>query len=154
MSNVVLLEVPRSRAAARRVVNGFFDAIRRESLRELSAFSSDDATVSSGPGAAPEPISKVWAARFRRLDYGTADARQPYRSDQLGFFTSEEISRLSHLRQFELAPQAGELLAVVPTRERPRQTGPRHFGRRIELVLSPTPDGLRITRMYEDFRLP
>lgn len=153
-SAFALLEAPRTHASARRVIEGFFDAIRRESVRDLGALSSDDATVSSGPGSSPEPMSKVWAARFRRLEYADAGAHEPYRRDQVGFFTLEEIGRLSHLRHFELAPEPGELLVVVPTRDRLRQAAPRHFGRRIELVLSPTPDGLRVTRMYEEFRLP
>ena len=151
---VVLLEAPRANSAARHVIRGFFDAIRRESVRDLGSFVSDEATISSGPGSAPEPVAKVWAARFRRLDYGFSGAKDPYRDDELGFFTASEISSLGAARRFELEPGGGELLAVVTTRDRRRLAGPRHFGRRIEFVLGPTSSGLRITRMFEDFRIP
>jgi hypothetical protein len=151
---VVVLEAPRARGAAQRVVQGFFEAVRRESLRELGIWLTEDATISSGPGSTPESVAKVWAARFKRLDYGFSGAQQPYRSDELGFFSAEELLRLAPARRFELAPEKGELLAVVTTRDRRRLAGPRHFGRRIEFVLGPTPSGLRIRRMFEDFRLP
>ena len=151
---VVVLESPRARSSARRVIRGFFDAVRRESVQELGSFVSDEATITSGPGSAPEPVSKVWAARFRRLDYGFSGAKQPYRDDDLGFFTAAEISRLARVRRFELEPEPGELLAVVTTRDRRKLTGPRHFGRRIEFVIGSIDGALRITRMFEDFRLP
>jgi hypothetical protein len=151
---VVLLEAPRAHSLARDVIWGFFDAVRRESVRDLGTFVSDEATISSGPGSAPEPVGKVWAARFRRLDYGFSGAKDPYRQDELGLFTSNEITRLGAARRFELEPAPGELLAVVTTRDRRRLSGPRHFGRRIEFVLGQTAAGLRITRMFEDFRMP
>lgn len=151
---VVLLEAPRAHSLARHVIWGFFDAVRRESVRDLGSFVSDEATISSGPGSAPEPVAKVWAARFRRLDYGFSGAKDPYRDDELGLFTAGEIAQLSGARRFELEPAPGELLAVVTTRDRRRVSGPRHFGRRIEFVLGQTASGLRITRMFEDFRLP
>lgn len=151
---VVLLEAPRAHSLARHVIRGFFDAVRRESVRDLGTFVSEEATVSSGPGSAPEPVVKVWAARFRRLDYGFSGAKDPYRDDELGLFTAGEIAKLSGARRFELEPAPGELLAVVTTRDRRRLSGPRHFGRRIEFVLGQTAVGLRITRMFEDFRLP
>ncbi len=151
---VVVLRAPRARRAAQRVVQGFFEAVRRESTRELGAWLTEDATISSGPGSTPEPISKVWAARFKRLDYGFSGAKQPYRTDELGFFSAEELLRLRPARRFELAPEQDEVLAVVTTRDRLRLAGPRHFGRRIEFVLGPTPSGLRIRRMFEDFGVP
>jgi hypothetical protein len=151
---VVLLASPRASDAARLVVQDFFEAVRRESVNELGALSSEEATISSGPGSAPEPLSKVWAARFKRLDYSFNGAKQPYRSDELGLFTLAELQRLYPARRFELAPADGELLAVVTTRDRRKIKGQRHFGRRLEFVLGPTPSGLRILRMYEDFRLP
>lgn len=151
---VVLLEAPRASSLARHVIWGFFDAVRRESVRDLGTFVSDEATISSGPGTAPEPVAKVWAARFRRLDYGFSGAKAPYRDDELGLFTASEITRLGTARRFELEPAPGELLAVVTTRDRRRLSGPRHFGRRIEFVLGQTAAGLRITRMFEDFRMP
>lgn len=151
---IVVLESPGARSSARRVIRGFFEAVRRESVQELGSFVTDDATISSGPGSAPEPVSKVWAARFRRLDYGFNGAKQAYREDELGFFTATDISRLVGVRRFELEPEPGELLVVVTTRDRRKLTGPRHFGRRIEFVLGSIDDGLRITRMFEDFRLP
>jgi hypothetical protein len=152
--SVVLLEAPRADSSARRLVRDFFDAVRRESLRELGATLTEDATISSGPGTAPESVTKVWAARFKRLDYAFSGAKYPYRSDELGLFTADELLRLRPIRRFELLPESGELLAVVITRDRRKIVGPRHFGRRIELVLGPTPAGLRISRMFEDFRLP
>ena len=115
---------------------------------------SDDATISSGPGSAAEPVPKVWAARFKRLEYGFSGAKHPYRSDELGLFTKEQLSVLRPARDFELSPDDDELLAVVTTRDRRKLAGPRHFGRRIEFVLGPSPSGLQIRRMFEDFRLP
>jgi hypothetical protein len=151
---VVVLEAPRSRGAAQRVVQRFFDAVRRESIRELGELLGDEATISSGPGSTPEAVPKVWAARFKRLDYGFSGATSPYRSDELGFFTAEELLHLRPPRRFALAPAGGELLAVVTTRDRRKLVGARHFGRRIEFILGPTPSGLRIIRMFEDFTLP
>jgi len=153
-NGVVMLSSPRSRRAARELVRAFFEAVRRESVSELSALLDEGATISSGPGSAPEPVPKVWAARFKRLDYGLDGAKEPYRPDELGVFTAEELLQLDGTRRYELAPAAGELLAVVIPRDRPSPTGPRYFGRRIELILGPTPAGLRILRMFEDFRLP
>jgi hypothetical protein len=136
------------------MVRGFFAAVQRESVADLSALLSDGATISSGPGSSPEPVPKVWAARFKRLDYGVDGAKVPYRDDQLGVFTPEELARLGAARRYELSPAPGEILAVVTPRERTSTAGPRHFGRRIEFILGQTEDGLRISRMFEDFRLP
>jgi len=153
-SAVVLLASPRPQRAARLVVLGFFQAVQHESVPELTALLSDGATISSGPGSSPEPVPKVWAARFKRLDYGVDVAKVPYRDDQLGVFTPDELARLSEARRYELSPAPGEILAVVTPRERSGLAGPRHFGRRIEFILGQTDDGLRILRMFEDFRLP
>jgi hypothetical protein len=136
------------------MVRGFFEAVQHESVPDLSALLSEGATISSGPGSSPEPVPKVWAARFKRLDYGVDGAKVPYRDDQLGVFTSEELVRLGEARRYELRPAPGEILAVVMPRERSAATGPRRFGRRIEFILGQTEDGLRILRMFEDFRLP
>lgn len=149
-----MLSSPRSRGAARELVHGFFEAVRRESVSELGALLDEGATISSGPGSSPEPVAKVWAARFKRLDYGVDGAKQPYRPDELGVFAAGELSELDGMRRYELAPAAGELLAVVIPRDRPSPTGPRYFGRRLEFILGPTPAGMRILRMFEDFRLP
>jgi hypothetical protein len=135
------------------MVHGFFAAVQRESVAELNALLGDGATISSGPGSSPEPVPKVWAARFKRLDYGEG-AKAPYRDDQLGVFTPEELTRLGGARRYALEPAAGELLAVVTPREGSTAAGPRHFGRRIEFILGSTEEGLRILRMFEDFRLP
>lgn len=152
-SSVVLLAAPQPQRAARLMVRGFFAAVQRESVAELSALLGDGATISSGPGSSPEPVPKVWAARFKRLDYGT-DAKAPYRDDQLGVFSPEELARLGSARRYALEPAPGELLAVVTPRERSSAAGPRHYGRRIEFILGTTEEGLRILRMFEDFRLP
>lgn len=151
---VVVLRGPPAGPAARRLVQGFFEAVRRESLRDLGALLSDDATISSGPGSAAEPVPKVWAARFKRLDYGFTGAKHPYRSDELGLFTKEQLLALRPARAFELTPEDDELLLVVTTRDRRKLAGPRHFGRRIEFVLGPARSGFEIRRMFEDFRLP
>lgn len=150
----VVLRLPRARQQAERVVQAFFEAIRHESVGELSRWLSDDATISSGPGTTPESIAKVWGARFKQLDYGFSGAKQPYRPDGVGLFTADELSALAPDRHFELVPDADEVLAVVTTRDRRRAPGPRHFGTRLEFVLGPALDGYRIRRMYEEFRLP
>jgi hypothetical protein len=152
--SIVVLSAPRSRHGAERVIRAFFDAIRRESLRDLELLLADGASISSGPGSSPEPIAKVWAARFTRLEYGAGVAQVPYREDELGVFTPDELRSLRSERHYELMPGAGELLAVVTPRDRLEPPGPRHFGRRIEFTLGSTPAGLRILRMFEDFRLP
>lgn len=151
---VVVLEAPHTGRAARKLVGDFFDAVRRESLRDLEVLLSAEATLSSGPGSASESVPKIWAARFKRLDYGFSGAKHPYRSDELAIFTQEQLSALRPARDFELAPGEDELLAVVTTRDRRKLAGPRHFGRRIEFVLGPASSGLEIRRMFEDFRLP
>jgi hypothetical protein len=151
---VVVLQAPPTGRVARHVVQDFFEAVRRESIRDLDALLSEDATITSGPGSAAEPVPKVWAARFKRLEYGFSGAKHPYRADELGVFTKEELSALRPARAFELSPDEDELLAVVTTRDRRKLSGPRHFGRRIEFVLGPSPSGLQIRRMFEDFRLP
>lgn len=135
-------------------MQAFFDAVQHESVGELSACLAEDATIASGPGTTPESIAKVWAARFKQLDYGFSGAKQPYRPDDVGLFTADELAGLGPERRFELWPDGDELLAVVNTRDRRRAAGPRHFGKRLEFVLSPTRDGYRIRRMFEDFRLP
>jgi hypothetical protein len=150
----VVLRPPRARQQAERVVQAFFEAVRHESVGELSRWLSDDATISSGPGTTPESIAKVWGARFKQLDYGFSGAKQPYRADDVGLFTADELSALAPERRFELVPDPDEVLAVVTTRDRRRAPGPRHFGKRLEFVLGPAPDGYRIRRMYEEFRLP
>lgn len=149
---VTLLAAPPSRALARRAVQAFFEAVRHESVGQLSAWVADDATISSGVGTTPEPIAKVWGARFKQLDYGVAGARRPYRADSIGVFTRDELGALA--RGYQLWPGEDELLAVVDTRERERSAGPRHFGRRLEFLLGPARDGYRIRRMFEDFQLP
>jgi hypothetical protein len=151
---VVLLASPRPQRAARLIVRGFFEAVQHESVPDLAALLGDGATISSGPGSSPEPVPKVWAARFKRLDYGVDGAKVPYRDDQLGVFTPDELARLGEARRYELSPAPGEILAVVTPRERSGAAAPRHFGRRIEFILGQTEDGLRILRMFEDFRLP
>jgi hypothetical protein len=151
---LTVLRPPPARQLARRAVQGFFEAVRHESVGELSAWLSEDATISSGPGTTPESIPKVWAARFKQLDYGFSGAKEPYRSDDVGLFTANELLGLGRGRRFELVPDADEVLAVVTTRDRRRAAGPRHFGKRLEFVLGPTADGYRIRRMFEDFRLP
>ena len=148
----VVLRPPRARQQAERVVAAFFDAVRHESVSELSRWLTDDATISSGPGTTPESIAKVWGARFKQLDYGVDGGRRPYRADAVGVFTRGELEALE--RGYQLAPAGDELLAVVETRERERSAGPRHFGRRLEFVLGPVADGYRIRRMYEDFQTP
>jgi hypothetical protein len=135
-------------------VQAFFEAVRHESVGELSRWLSEDATISSGPGTTPESIAKVWGARFKQLDYGFSGAKQPYRADDVGLFTADELSVLAPERRFALVPDPDEVLAVVTTRDRRRSPGPRHFGKRLEFVLGPAPDGYRIRRMYEEFRLP
>ncbi len=151
---VLVLESPRAHGAAARVVEGFFDAVRRESVRDLDALLSADATLEAGPGTVPEPVSKVWSARFKRLDYAFHGAKAPYRPDDVGLFTAEDVVALGKVRRFELVPGPRELLAVVSTRDRLRGAGARHFGRRIEFVLAEGPSGLAIRRVFEDFRLP
>jgi hypothetical protein len=151
---VVVLEEPRSRRSTERLVQSFFDAVRRESLRELSALVVDGASMSSGPGTSPEPIVRVWAARFKRLEYAASDPRALYREDELGVFTADELQRLRGARRYELVPAPGEILAVVTPRDRVEPAGGRSFGRRLEFILGSTPAGLRILRMFEDFRLP
>lgn len=150
----LVLRPPRARQQAERVVQAFFEAVRRESVTELSVWLSDDATISSGPGTTPESIAKVWGARFKQLDYGFSGAKQPYRSDDIGLFTADELSTLAPERRFALVPDPDEVLAVVTTRDRRRAAGPRHFGKRLEFVLAPAPDGYQIRRMYEEFRVP
>lgn len=150
----VVLSPPRAGQQARRAVQAFFDAVRHESVGELSACLAEDATLSSGAGTTPESIAKVWAARFKQLDYGFSGAKEPYRADDVGLFTADELTGLSRERRFELWPDGDELLAVVNTRDRRRAAGPRHFGKRLEFVLGPVQDGYRIRRMFEDFRLP
>jgi hypothetical protein len=150
----VVLSAPRAGQEARRAVQAFFDAVQHESVGELSACLAEDATIASGPGTTPEAIAKVWAARFKQLDYGFDGAKQPYRPDDVGLFTADELTGLAPDRRFELWPDGDELLAVVNTRDRRRAAGPRHFGKRLEFVLGPTRDGYRIRRMFEDFRLP
>ncbi|MEY2934460.1 MAG: hypothetical protein RL033_5209 [Pseudomonadota bacterium] len=152
-SAVVVLAAPQPQRAARRMVRSFFSAVQHESGTELSALLGDGATISSGPGSSPEPVPKVWSARFKRLDYGV-EAQAPYREDQLAVFTPEELARLGSVRRYALEPTEGELLAVVTPRERSSAAGPRYFGRRIEFILGTTEEGLRILRMFEDFRLP
>ncbi|HWO08348.1 MAG TPA: hypothetical protein VNN80_02680 [Polyangiaceae bacterium] len=149
---VLVLAPARSRAQAQRAVQAFFEAVRHESIGELSAWLADDATISSGPGATSDSIAKVWGARFKQLDYGVDGGRRPYRADAVGVFTRGELEALE--RGYQLAPAGDELLAVVETRERERSAGPRHFGRRLEFVLGPVADGYRIRRMYEDFQTP
>jgi hypothetical protein len=151
---IVVLEEPRSRGSAERLVHSFFDAVRRESLRDLSALVVDGASMSSGPGTSPEPIVRVWAARFKRLEYAATDPRALYREDEVGVFTADELQRLRGARRYELVPGAGEILAVVTPRDRVEPAGGRSFGRRLEFILGSTPAGLRILRMFEDFRLP
>jgi hypothetical protein len=150
----MLLRAPPPPRLARRAVEGFFDAVRQESVGQLSIWLADDATMSSGPGTSPESIAKVWAARFKQLDYGYAGAKQPFRADDVGLFTAEQLERLGRARRFELEPAPDEVLAVVDTRDRRRVAGPRHFGKRLEFLLAPTTEGYRIRRMFEDFRLP
>jgi hypothetical protein len=150
----VVLSPPRAGHEARRAVQAFFDAVQHESVSDLSACLAEDATIASGPGTTPESIAKVWAARFKQLDYGYSGAKQPYRPDDIGLFTADELTGLAPERRFELWPNGDELLAVVNTRDRRRAAGPRHFGKRLEFVLGATRDGYRIRRMFEDFRLP
>jgi hypothetical protein len=147
-----MLAPARSRALARQAVQAFFEAVRRESIGELSAWLANDATISSGPAATTDSIAKVWGARFKQLDYGADGGRRAYRADALGVFTRDELGVLA--RGYQLAPAEDELLAVVETRERERSAGPRHFGRRLEFLLGPVPEGYRIRRMYEDFQAP
>jgi hypothetical protein len=153
-AGLTVLTPPPARQLARRTVQAFFEAVRHESVGELSAWLSEDATISSGPGTTPESIAKVWAARFKQLDYGFSGAKEPYRADDVGLFTADELLALAPGRRFELVPDADEVLAVVNTRDRRRAAGPRHFGKRLEFVLGPTAEGYRIRRMFEDFRLP
>ena len=147
-----MLSPPRARALARRTVRAFFEAVRHESLGELSPWLAEDATISSGIGAAPESIAKVWGARFKQLDYGAGGPRKPYRVEAVGVFTRDELGALD--RGFELTPQGDELLAVVDTRDHGRASGPRRFGRRLEFVLTPASEGYRIRRMFEEHQLP
>jgi hypothetical protein len=149
---VSLLAPPVPRAQARRAVQAFFEAVRRESLGQLSSWLAEDATISSGPGTTAESIAKVWGARFKQLDYGSGGIRRPYRADAIGIFTRTELGELG--RGYQLSPTDDELLAVVDTRQRQRSAGPRHFGRRLEFLLSRSGEGYRISRMYEDFQLP
>jgi hypothetical protein len=151
---LVLLRPPRSRELGRRAVGAFFEAVRHESVAELSACLGEDATISSGPGTSPESITKVWSARFKQLDYGFSGANHPYRADEVGLFTASELLELRGARRFQLAPEGEELLAVVNTRDRRHLPGPRHFGKRLEFLLRPTPDGYAIQRMFEDFQKP
>jgi hypothetical protein len=153
-AGVCVLRPPPARQLARRTVQAFFDAVRKESVGELSTWLAEDATISSGPGTTPESIAKVWAARFKQLDYGFSGAKEPYRADDVGLFTADELVGLLPARRFELVPDADEVLAVVTTRDRRRAAGPRHFGKRLEFVLGPSAEGYRIRRMFEDFRLP
>jgi hypothetical protein len=150
---LVMTPLP-ARQLARSAVRGFFEAVRHESVNELSVWLAEDATLSSGPGTTPEAITKVWAARFKQLDYGFGGALAPYRADDVGLFTASELLELGRSRGFALAPEGDEILAVINTRDRRRVSGPRHFGKRLEFVLGPTSDGYRIRRMFEDYRLP
>ena len=150
----VLLRRPRARFEAERVVQAFFDAVRRESVGELSRWLAVDATISSGPGTTPESIAKVWGGRFKQLDYSFSGAKHPFRLDDVGLFTADELAGLAPARRFTLVPDGDEVLAVVTTRDRRRAQGPQHFGKRLEFVLGPTPSGYRIRRMHEDFELP
>jgi hypothetical protein len=149
----VLTALP-ARQVARGTVQGFFEAVRHESVTELTGWLAEDATLSSGPGTSPESITKVWAARFKQLDYGFGGALAPYRTDDVGLFTAGELLELGRARGFALSPEGDEILAVITTRDRRRLAGPRHFGKRLEFVLGPTPEGYRIRRMFEDYRLP
>jgi hypothetical protein len=151
---VILLRAPQPPRLARRAVEGFFDAVRRESVPQLSRWLADDATVSSGPGTSPESITKVWAARFKQLDYAHGGAEAPFRTDDVGLFSVEQLAELGRARRFALSPEPNEVLAVVDTRDRRRLSGPRHFGKRLEFLLAPSPEGYLIRRMFEDYRLP
>jgi hypothetical protein len=151
---IVGLELSRRRSEATGLVRRFFDAVRRESLRDLARLMSDDATVSSGFGVASQAAIKVWETRFQRLDYGHRPGRGPLAGGGIGLFTAHELERLGELRHFELEPGGEELLAVIEPRGEDRLDGPRRFGRRLELVIGPSRTGLTIRRLFEDFRLP
>jgi hypothetical protein len=151
---VVVLEAPLMRRAARDAVRQFFDAVRRESVPKLEAVLTEEAVLHAGPGTGSQQAAKVWASRFKRLDYDRGDARRVFREDELELYAPGELSRLDPPRRFVLAPREGELLAVANVHERRTPGEARRFGQRIEFLLQPRASGCRIREVFEDFRLP
>jgi hypothetical protein len=151
---VIVLEAPLARREARQAVRRFFEAVARESQSELDSLMAPDAVLHSGPGAGTQVASKVWASRFKRLDYEPTGTRRVFRDDELELYEADELERLSPPRAFMLSPRAGQLLAVVNVRDRRAPGAPRRFGARIEFILEPTPSRTRIREVFEDFRLP
>jgi hypothetical protein len=151
---VIVLEAPVARREARQVVQRFFDAVERESQAELEALMSADAVLHTGPGSGNQVASKVWASRFKRLDYEPSGSRRVFRADELELYEADELSRLSPRRAFVLLPRAGQLLAVVNVRDRRAPGAPRRFGARIEFIVEPSSGSARIREVYEDFHLP
>ena len=105
------------RRAAREAVRQFFDAVRRESVPKLEAVLTEEAVLHAGPGTGSQQAAKVWASRFKRLDYERGDARRVFREDELELYAPSELPRLDPPRHFVLAPREGELLAVANVHE-------------------------------------
>jgi hypothetical protein len=115
---------------------------------------ASDAVLHTGAGGGTQAASKVWASRFKRLDYEPTGSRRVFRDDELELYEPEELERLSPPRSFMLSPRTGQLLAVVNVRDRRAPGAPRRFGARIEFILESGAQRTRIREVFEDFRLP
>lgn len=151
---VVGLAVSSARSEALAVVLRFFDAVGRESLPDLEALMSEEATLTTGLGQSSQEPTKVWSTRFQRFDYAPPSGRRLIRSRHVGLFNADELRQLGGLRAFRISPGPDELLAVVEPAQEQVAGAPRRFGRRLEFLLGPESQGLVIRALFEDFRLP
>lgn len=128
----------------RRVVAAFFDALGHRSVTELRAVLDDNA-LWFRPNNDPRSAVVSWQERITTTDY----------SDQewgslvvIEVFDRASSQRLDTTRRFELMPAVDEWLVVV---ELPRVHNPPPWGTQMQFILREQADGLRISKIWEDF---
>jgi hypothetical protein len=152
-----VLQAPRDREAARRVVRDFFAAITEERAEALEALVSPLAWIHVGSHGGRQRAHSFWRGRFSSLDYTALGGQVPYRESSIQTYNAEEHARVEGTGAV-LSPHSSQMepsQIVIRVPIALTQIGPnRLFGDEITFLLSPTDKGFIIHEMWEDFTVP
>lgn len=147
---LLVLQAPRSKASALRLVRSFFVAIYYGDAKRLDALLKPDASIALDDTGERQLAADHWGARLQRHDYGRAPIFDLVAEENIELYTSDALHSLLLTRAPARTIEPEELLVRV--RIPPPTSGmERLFGEEILFVLSPEGGGYRIAELSERY---
>jgi hypothetical protein len=140
---IIVLQSPRGQSGVREALAAFFSAVARESGPDLAKTLSGNAMSHFATGRSMAALTG-WMRRFAQDDYHVLEQYRLPGPAAIETYTSEEVRRLSALRDFQLQPSSDEVLAVIHVDSVPL------LGNTMLFLLKPTDEGYEIRATYED----